>query len=110
MPQLKGASQVRYRSLSASKDVGKWIKVMVTIIKDKVMVGKRWGCILTEDKEGGGSGVDAKLGGLNFLSKISIWKLNCRSTHHSHSDYYYYFEWYPMISLNINNNNDISLC
>ena len=65
---------------------------MVTIIKDKVMVGKRWGCILTEDKEGGGSGVDAKLGGLNFLSKISIWKLNCGSTPWGKIPYNYKFQ------------------
>ena len=48
MLQLNGASQARYFSLSARKDVGQWIKVMVTIIKNKVMVGKRWGCILRE--------------------------------------------------------------
>ena len=48
MPQLNGASQVRYFSSSARKDVGQWIKVMVTIINNKVMVGKRWGCILSE--------------------------------------------------------------
>ena len=64
MPQLNGASQVRYGSLSARKDVGKWIKVMVTIIKDNLMVGKRWGCILTEDR--GRGSVDDKLRGLNI--------------------------------------------
>ena len=48
MPQLNGASQVRYFSSSARKDVGQWIKVMVTIIKNKVMVEKRWECILRE--------------------------------------------------------------
>ena len=52
---------------------------MVTIIKDNLMVGKRWGCMLTENT-GRPSGVDAKLGGLNFLGKISIWKLHCGST------------------------------